>query len=81
MSITLGHFLSLRHMENWAEKHPTHAAIFNAAISRYKQYGASNQLRTWHEVYVLPAGDQLFEYVNCDPGTGLLRWFSGERLA
>jgi aldoxime dehydratase len=77
----LGHFLSLRHMESWAEKHPTHAAIFSAAISRYKQYGASNQLRTWHEVYVLPAGDQLFEYINCDPGTGLLRWFSGERLA
>lgn len=77
----LGLFLSLRHMEAWAEKHPTHAAIFNAAISRYKRYGPGNQLRTWHEVYVLPAGDQLFEYVNCDPATGLLPWFAGERLA
>ncbi len=76
----LGHFLSLRHMERWAEGHSTHAAIFGAAIARYKRYGAQNQLRTWHEVYVLPEGDQLFEYVNCAPGTGLLPWFEGERL-
>lgn len=76
----LGHFLSLRHMEAWAEDHATHAAIFGAAISRYKRYGAANQLRTWHEVYVLPAGGQLFEYYNCHPGTGLLGWFEGERL-
>ncbi|CAN7780628.1 phenylacetaldoxime dehydratase family protein [Variovorax sp. LjRoot175] len=32
----LGHFLSLRHMEAWAENHATHAAIFKAATSRYK---------------------------------------------
>lgn len=76
----LGHFLSLRHMEKWAENHATHAAIFKAAISRYKRYGKDNQLRTWHEVYVLPAGDQLFEYIHCGPETGLLRWFHGERL-
>lgn len=76
----LGHFLSLRHMEKWAEDHATHAAIFKAAMSRYKRYGKDNQLRTWHEVYVLPAGDQLFEYINCGPETGLLRWFDGERL-
>jgi hypothetical protein len=76
----LGHFLSLRHMERWAEGHATHAAIFGAAISRYRRYGASNQLRTWHEVFILPEGDQRFEYVNCHPATGLLRWFDGERL-
>lgn len=76
----LGYFLSLRHMERWAEGHASHAAIFNAAIARYKRYGASNQLRTWHEVYILPAGDQLFEYANCAPTTGLLPWFAGERV-
>ena len=76
----LGHFLSLRHMEAWAENHATHAAIFTAAISRYKRYGTDNQLRTWHEVYVLPAGDQFFEYIHCGPKTGLLRWFDGERV-
>ena len=77
----LGHFLSLRHMERWAERHGTHAAIFGAAIARYKRYGAANQLRTWHEVYVLPEGDQLFEYANCHPATGLLPWFAGDRLS
>ena len=77
----LGYFLSLRHMEDWAEGHQTHAAIFGAAISRYKRYGAANQLRTWHEVFVLPDGDQLFEYANCHPGTGLLSWFDAEQVA
>lgn len=77
----LGYFLSLRHMERWAEGHGTHAAIFGAAIARYKRYGASNQLRTWHEVYVLPEGGQLLEYTNCHAGTGLLPWFAGECLS
>ena len=74
------HFLSLRHMERWAEGHDTHAAIFDAAITRYRDYGARNQLRTWHEVYVLPEGGQRFEYLNCHPKTGLLPWFPGERI-
>ncbi len=77
----LGYFLSLRHMETWAEGHQTHAAIFNAAIDRYKRYGRSNQLRTWHEVYILPRGGQVLEYANCHPATGLLPYFSAERLA
>jgi len=77
----LGYFLSLRHMENWAEGHATHAAIFSAAVKRYKQYGNRNQLRTWHEVFVLPPDGQLFEYINCHAGTGLLPWFDAEQLA
>lgn len=76
----LGYFLSLRHMEAWAEGHASHAAIFGAAIARYRRYGAANQLRTWHEVYVLPGGEQLFEYANCHPDTGLLPWFAGEQI-
>ncbi|RTL55192.1 MAG: phenylacetaldoxime dehydratase family protein [Bradyrhizobiaceae bacterium] len=75
----LGYFLSLGHLENWAENHASHDAIFKAAISRYKRYGKSNQLRTWHEVFVLPKG-QNAEYVNCAPGTGLSLYFDGERL-
>ena len=74
------YFLSLRHMERWAEGHATHAAIFDAAITRYRDYGARNQLRTWHEVFVLPEGGQRFEYLNCHPGTGLLPWFPGQRV-
>ncbi|GAB6843681.1 phenylacetaldoxime dehydratase family protein [Methylorubrum rhodinum] len=75
------YFLSLRHMERWAEDHATHAAIFRAAIQRYRHYGPANQLRTWHEVYILPGDGQRFEYLNCDPQTGLLRWFEAKRLA
>ena len=77
----LAYFLSLRHMERWAEDHATHAAIFKAAIQRYRHFGPRNQLRTWHEVYVLPQGGQCFEYLNCDPRTGLLPWFEAERIA
>jgi hypothetical protein len=74
------YFVSLKHLENWSENHGSHAAIFSAAIRRYKHYGAANQLRTWHEMYVLPEGDQRFEYLNCHPNTGLLSWFEAERL-
>ena len=77
----LGYFLSLGHLENWAEHHPTHEAIFSAAIARYRKYGKANQLRTWHEVFVLPEVDKhQFEYVNCAPGTGLLGFLPGERV-
>ena len=77
----LGIFLSLSHLENWAEGHPSHDAIFTAAIERYRKYGRANQLRTWHEVFVLPAAEQLFEYVNCSPRTGLLPWFEATSSA
>ncbi len=76
----LGYFLSLEHMENWAERHASHEAIFTAAITRYRKFGKANQLRTWHEVFVLPEQGQIFEYVNCAPGTGLSGYFAGERL-
>jgi len=74
------YFLSLAHLEDWAENHASHAAIFSAAIRRYRHYGAANQLRTWHEVYVLPEGGHTFEYLNCHPDTGLLPWFKGRQL-
>lgn len=71
----LGYFLSISHLEDWAERHASHHAIFAAAMARYKKYGSSNQLRTWHEVFILPANRQTFEYINCTPETGLLPWF------
>jgi aliphatic aldoxime dehydratase len=74
------YFLSLGHLEDWSENHGSHAAIFSAAIRRYKTYGTANQLRTWHEVYVLPEGDQRFEYLNCHPETGILPWFEATQL-
>ncbi|ORY24484.1 heme-containing dehydratase protein [Naematelia encephala] len=75
------YFLSLDYMERWSEMHKTHAAIFGAAMQRYRHYGDRNQLRTWHEVFVLPDDrEQLFEYTNCHSGTGLLAQFQGERV-
>ncbi|WP_247779015.1 phenylacetaldoxime dehydratase family protein [Bradyrhizobium sp. 170] len=75
----LGYLLSLGHMKNWAEHHPSHGAIFRAAMARYRKFGKKNQLRTWREVFVLPDQNQLFEYVNYAPGTGLVNYFEGER--
>lgn len=76
-----GYFLSLKQMEDWSEGHRTHAAIFHAALSRYKHYGDSNQLRTWHEVFVLPDDrEQVFEYTNCHDNTGILQYFSAQKL-
>lgn len=74
------YFFSLPHLENWSEHHGSHASIFSAAINRYRKYGPANQLRTWHEVFVLPKDGQLFEYLNCHPETGLLPWFEGRPL-
>jgi aldoxime dehydratase len=35
--------------------------------------GPAARLRLYHEVTVAAAEDQLFEYLGCHPGTGLLR--------
>lgn len=79
-SYALGYFLSLAHLERWSETHPTHHAIYFRAIDTAKRYGPHRQLRTWHEVFVLPAEGHEFEYVDCHEGTGLLPWFEARRL-
>ena len=50
-------------------------------MARYRKFGKKNQLRTWHEVFVLPEHEQIFEYVNCAPGTRLVNYFEGERIS
>lgn len=71
----LGYFLTLGHLEKWAATHPTHLAIFSRFLTMAKQHGTKLKLKLWHEVSVLPAAGQVFEYVNCHPGTGLLPYF------
>ncbi|MEX3009762.1 phenylacetaldoxime dehydratase family protein [Hoeflea sp. TYP-13] len=71
-SFGLAYFRTMKDLEDWAEHHPTHLAIFNRFLEIAPKYGPGLQLRLWHEVSVLPAGNQLAEYVNCRPGTGLL---------
>ena len=63
---------SLDALERWAESHPTHVAIFGAAMKYLSTLGPAARLRLYHEVSVVPADGQHFEYVNCDERTGLL---------
>ena len=62
---------SLDALERWSESHPTHLAIFGAAMRYLSTLGPAARLRLYHEVSVLPADGQVFEYVDCRPGTGL----------
>ena len=63
---------SLDALERWAESHPTHVAIFGAAMKYLSTSGPAARLRLYHEVSVVTADEQYFEYVDCRPGTGLL---------
>jgi hypothetical protein len=76
----LGFFRSLADLERWAERHDSHRAIYMGAKARHRRYGEANQLRTWHEVFVLPAQGGRSEYINCHPDTGLMRWLPSRRL-
>lgn len=66
------YFSSLAALEHWAEHHPTHLAIFGTFMQTMAPLGDAMQLRLWHEVMVLPADAQSFEYINCHGRTGLL---------
>jgi len=64
---------SLAELERWAESHPTHLAIFGAAMKYLSALGPAAKLKLYHEVTVAAAGEQHFEYYGCHPRTGLLR--------
>jgi aldoxime dehydratase len=63
---------SLSALERWAEAHPTHVKIFGAAMKYLSTLGPAAKLRLYHEVTVARADEQLFEYVDCHPQTGML---------
>jgi len=65
-------FLSISHLQKWAQFHPTHLAIFNSFQNMAMQREGQFDLRLWHEVAVMDEGDSYAEYINCDPMTGLL---------
>ncbi|MEJ3656697.1 phenylacetaldoxime dehydratase family protein [Actinomycetes bacterium KLBMP 9759] len=58
-------------LEDWAEQHPTHLAIFGAAMRYLSTLGPAARLRLYHEVSVAKAEQQYFEYVDCHDATGL----------
>lgn len=77
-----GFFRNLEDLERWAKGHPSHLKIFNGAIRHAKNFGDTRKFRTWHEVSVLKKGEAEFEYVNCLPETGVIRFLplEGEDL-
>lgn len=66
----IGHWRSLEKLERWAESHPTHLRIFTTF---FKVVADLDKLRLYHEVSVSDSGDQIFEYINCHPATGMMR--------
>lgn len=60
-------------LERWSESHPTHVAIFGAAMRYLMKLGPAAKLKLYHEVTVAAAHEQFFEYLNCHDGTGMLR--------
>jgi aldoxime dehydratase len=71
-SFGMSWWTSLAALERWAESHPTHLAIFGAAMTYLSTLGPAAKLRLYHEVTVARADEQFYEYLNCHPGTGLL---------
>ena len=67
----LAYFNSLEPLEKWAESHATHAAIYEHAIDKQREFGADRQVVTWHEVFIVTRNSN-FEYVNCHADTGIL---------
>ncbi|BCH24263.1 phenylacetaldoxime dehydratase family protein [Mesorhizobium sp. L-8-3] len=64
---------SLDALDRWSESHPTHVAIFGAAMKYLSRLGPAAKLRLYHEVTVAAEEEQFFEYFNCHPSTGMLR--------
>ncbi len=64
---------SLGALEQWAESHPTHVAIFGAAMKYLSRLGPAARLRLYHEVTVAATHEQFFGYRNCHPRTGMLK--------
>lgn len=69
-SYNIGHWRSLDLLERWAESHPTHLRIF---VTFFRVAAGLQKLRLYHEVSVFDAGNQLYEYINCHPETGMMR--------
>ena len=69
-----GFFRNLKDLEVWSSTHPTHMAIFTGAHKHAREWGPNRKFMTWHEVSVLKKGEARWEYINCDPRTGVIRF-------
>ncbi|MBS1895560.1 MAG: phenylacetaldoxime dehydratase family protein [Actinobacteria bacterium] len=68
----LAHFRSLGQLESWARDHPSHHAIFEAAMKMIRRFGDELGIRLFHEVSVLPAGRFQARYLGCADDAGIL---------
>lgn len=64
---------SMAELDAWAESHPTHVAIFRAAMRHLRAMAGAAKLRLYHEITVASVDQQEFVYLDCHPSTGLLR--------
>jgi aldoxime dehydratase len=71
-SFGLSYWRSLSDLEEWSKSHPTHVAIFGTFMRIVQELEFQMKLRTYHEVSVLKADEQEYEYINCHANTGLL---------
>lgn len=71
-SYGLSYWTGLDALEKWAATHETHLRIFGAAQAYMGKLGSAAKLTTYHEVAVMTAREQSFEYVNCHAYTGML---------
>ncbi|ASV88120.1 heme-containing dehydratase family protein (plasmid) [Ochrobactrum quorumnocens] len=72
----LAHFISMEHLESWAASHKTHLDIYKHAIAMNRKFKQEREFVSWHELFVNQSAS--FEYVNCNPTTGLLPFASLE---
>jgi aldoxime dehydratase len=76
---SLSAWCSLASLEKWA-KAKEHLAIFGAGTNHYNVLGDDAKLRLYHEMSVVRARDQAFEYFNCHTQTGMLNSLGAEEL-
>ena len=68
----LAFFDDLGSLEKWSREHQTHLNIFGRFLQYAKELDNNVSLRLFHEIMVLEADQQSFEYIGCHPGTGML---------
>lgn len=71
-SFGVSYWRSLSNLKEWAKSHPTHTAIFGTFMRIVQELQFQIKLRIYHEVSVLKADEQDYEYIYCPPQTGLL---------
>ncbi|GKT41034.1 phenylacetaldoxime dehydratase [Colletotrichum spaethianum] len=71
-TFALAYFDDLASLERWSKEHKTHLAIFGEFAKYAKSLGDKMSLSLFHEVLVLEPEQQVFEYIGCHQGTGML---------